>query len=82
MLARHVEVDKAKKAFNKNRKAILREIVNTESAYVKHLQTLVDLYFDSLISLCEKGELGSVMKSDLDAIFPQSTREIKKLAGL
>ena len=81
MLAQRKALPQAKKDFNKNRKKILREIVNTESAYVKHLETLVDLYLDNLIEKCDANELGGVTKKDLDDIFPESTREIKNIAG-
>ena len=80
MLARRIKLPKARKDFNKNRKAIMREIVNTESTYVKHLETLVDLYWDNLSELCKSNELGSVTSSDLDAIFPSCTRDIKRIA--
>jgi hypothetical protein len=80
MLARRVSLPAARKEHAKNRKAIMREIVNTESAYVGHLKTLVDLYWGELSKLCESGQLGDVTAADLADIFPPSTREIMRIA--
>jgi hypothetical protein len=80
MLARRVSLPAARKEHAKNRKAIMREIVNTESAYVGHLKTLVDLYWGELSKLCESGQLGDVTAADLADIFPPSTRDIMRIA--
>jgi hypothetical protein len=80
MLARRVSLVAARKEHAKNRKAIMREIVNTESAYVGHLKVLVDQYWGELSKLCETGQLGDVTAAVLADIFPPSSREILRIA--
>jgi hypothetical protein len=76
--ARAVLLPAARKEYNRRRKQIMREIVSTESTYLQHLKTLIDLYQSELRVAVGSGQLPGVSRDALADIFPPSTDDIKR----